>query len=203
MTTEEALFAANDLGYPVLMRPSYVLGGQNMIIAFTDADIKEYMQIILAQNIENPILIDKYLMGVEIEVDAICDGEDILIPGIMEHIERAGVHSGDSIAVYPAWNVSGELTQQIIDYTRKLALALGTKGLVNIQYVIHANKIYVIEVNPRSSRTIPYISKVTGVPMVDLAVRAMLGEKLSQMGYGSGLYQGTALCGGKSAGVLL
>ena len=160
-----------------------------MIIAFSDADIKEYMKIILSHNIENPVLIDKYLMGVEIEVDAICDGEDILIPGIMEHIERAGIHSGDSIAVYPAWNVSGVLTERLIDYTRKLALSLHTQGLVNIQYVIHENEIYVIEVNPRSSRTIPYISKVTGVPMVDLATRAMLGEKLRDMGYGTGLYR--------------
>ena len=187
-TLEEALQAANDLKYPVLMRPSYVLGGQNMIIAFSDEDIKEYMQIILSHDIENPILIDKYLMGVELEVDAICDGEDVLIPGIMEHIERAGVHSGDSIAVYPAWNINGRLTEQLIDYTKKLAVSLKTQGLVNIQYVIHEGKIYVIEVNPRSSRTIPYISKVTGVPMVDLATRAMLGEKLSDMGYGVGLY---------------
>ncbi len=189
MRTEDALKVANNLGYPVLMRPSYVLGGQNMIIAHSDEDIREYMQIILSHNIENPILIDKYLMGVEIEVDAICDGEDILIPGIMEHIERAGIHSGDSIAVYPAWNVSGELTQKLIEYTRNLAISLKTKGLVNIQYVIYENQIYVIEVNPRSSRTIPYISKVTGVPMVDLATRAMLGEKLKDMGYGTGLYK--------------
>ena len=189
MNTEEALAAANRLGYPVLMRPSYVLGGQNMIIAFSDADIKEYMKIILSHNIENPVLIDKYLMGVEIEVDAICDGEDILIPGIMEHIERAGIHSGDSIAVYPAWNVSGRLKEQLIDFTRQLALAMKTQGLVNIQYVIYHSKIYVIEVNPRASRTVPYISKVTGVPMVELATRAMLGERLSQMGYGTGLYK--------------
>ena len=189
MRTEDALKVANNLGYPVLMRPSYVLGGQNMIIAHSDEDIREYMQIILSHNIENPILIDKYLMGVEIEVDAICDGEEILIPGIMEHIERAGIHSGDSIAVYPAWNVSGELTQKLIEYTKNLAVSLKTKGLVNIQYVIYENQIYVIEVNPRSSRTIPYISKVTGVPMVDLATRAMLGEKLKDMGYGTGLYK--------------
>ncbi|MFV0400737.1 MAG: carbamoyl-phosphate synthase large subunit [Oscillospiraceae bacterium] len=188
MNEEEALAAANDLGYPVLMRPSYVLGGQNMIIAFADEDIKEYMKIILAGGIENPVLIDKYMMGTEVEVDAICDGEEILIPGIMEHIERAGVHSGDSIAVYPAWNVPGDLTQQLIEYTRKLALALDTRGLINIQYVIYHNRIYVIEVNPRASRTIPYISKVTGVPMVDLATRAMLGEKIADMGYGTGLY---------------
>ena len=189
MTTEEALDVASRVGYPVLLRPSYVLGGQNMIIAFNEDDVKEYMAIILAQNIENPILIDKYLQGTEIEVDAICDGEDILIPGIMEHIERAGVHSGDSIAVYPAWNLSDEMTQIIIESSRNLAIELQTKGLVNIQYLIYNDELYVIEVNPRSSRTIPYISKVTGVPMVDLATKAMLGEKLKDMGYGTGLYK--------------
>lgn len=189
MTTDEALDVASKVGYPVLLRPSYVLGGQNMIIAFNEADVKEYMAIILAQNIENPILIDKYLQGTEIEVDAICDGEDILIPGIMEHIERAGVHSGDSIAVYPAWNLSDEMTQIIIESSRNLAIELQTKGLVNIQYLIYNDELYVIEVNPRSSRTIPYISKVTGVPMVDLATKAMLGEKLKDMGYGTGLYK--------------
>ena len=186
---EGALKAANDLGYPVLMRPSYVLGGQNMIIAFSDEDIREYMRIILTHGIENPVLIDKYLMGIEIEVDAICDGKDILIPGIMEHIERAGIHSGDSIAVYPAFNLTGELTEKIISYTHRLALALDTKGLVNIQYVVHEGEVYVIEVNPRSSRTVPYISKVTGVPMVDLAVQAMLGKSISEMGFGTGLYR--------------
>lgn len=189
MSKVEALEAANKLEYPVLLRPSYVLGGQNMIIAFSDEDIHEYMDIILSHTIENPVLIDKYLTGIEVEVDAICDGEDILIPGIMEHIERAGIHSGDSIAVYPAWNLGGELTERVISYSRKLALALNTQGLINIQYVIHASEIFVIEVNPRSSRTIPYISKVTGVPMVDLATRAMLGEKLQDMGYGTGLYK--------------
>ena len=189
MTTEEALEVADTIGYPVLLRPSYVLGGQNMIIAFNEADVKEYMAIILAQNIENPILIDKYLQGTEIEVDAICDGEDILIPGIMEHVERAGVHSGDSIAVYPAWNISDEMTEIIVKSSRNLAIELRTKGLVNIQYLIYNDELYVIEVNPRSSRTIPYISKVTGVPMVDLATRAMLGEKLADMGYGTGLYR--------------
>ena len=188
-TEEEALHSANRLGYPVLMRPSYVLGGQNMIIAFSDADIREYMKIILAHEKDNAVLIDKYLMGIELEVDAICDGESVLIPGIMEHIERAGVHSGDSIAVYPSWNVSAKQTEQLIDYSTRLALSLRTKGLINIQYVIHHNKIYVIEVNPRSSRTVPYISKVTGVPMVDLATKIMLGEKLKDMGYGTGLYQ--------------
>ncbi|MBP3799056.1 MAG: carbamoyl-phosphate synthase large subunit [Ruminococcus sp.] len=188
MTCEEALEIANKVGYPVLMRPSYVLGGQNMIIAFNDADIKEYMAIILDQGIENPVLIDKYLMGIELEIDAICDGEDILIPGIMEHIERTGIHSGDSIAVYPAWNVSDRLIDKVVDCSKRLALSLKTKGLVNIQYLIYEDELYVIEVNPRSSRTIPYISKVTGVPMVDLATKAMLGEKLRDMGYGVGLH---------------
>lgn len=186
--TQGALDVAAQIGYPVLLRPSYVLGGQNMIIAFNDSDVKEYMQIILAQGIENPVLIDKYLMGLEIEVDGICDGEDVLIPGIMEHIERAGVHSGDSISVYPAYNLSDRMTGRIVDCTRRLALALNTRGLVNIQYVIYRDELYVIEVNPRSSRTVPYISKVTGVPMVALATRAMLGEKLADMGYGTGLY---------------
>ena len=189
MTANEALKAANDLGYPVLMRPSYVLGGQNMIIAFSDDDIREYMAIILSHEIENPVLIDKYIMGTEIEVDAICDGEDVLIPGIMEHVERAGIHSGDSIAVYPAWNLSDDVTQRVVECSEKLALALNTKGLVNIQYVVYKGEVYVIEVNPRSSRTIPYISKVTGVPMVDLATKAMVGEKLKDMGYGVGLYR--------------
>ena len=187
MTTDEALEAAHQVGYPVLMRPSYVLGGQNMIIAFNDQDIIEYMDIILATNIENPVLIDKYLMGTEIEVDAICDGKDILIPGIMEHIERAGIHSGDSIAVYPAWNLTDDMTEKVISHTRNLALSFNTIGLINIQYLIYDNELYVIEVNPRSSRTIPYISKVTGIPMVDLATRTMLGESLKDMGYGTGL----------------
>ncbi len=189
MTCEEALEVANKIGYPVLMRPSYVLGGQNMIIAFNDEDIIEYMGIILQQNITNPVLIDKYLMGTEIEVDAICDGEQILIPGIMEHIERAGIHSGDSIAVYPAFNIGDAMRDRIIECTKMLAVSLKTLGLVNIQYLVYEDELYVIEVNPRSSRTIPYISKVTGVPMVDLATRAMLGEKLSDMGYGTGIYK--------------
>ena len=189
MNEAEALEATKNLGYPVLLRPSYVLGGQNMIVAFNDDDVKEYMKIILAQGITNPVLIDQYMQGIELEVDGICDGEDVLIPGIMEHIERTGIHSGDSIAVYPSWNLNDVLREKIIKQSRELALALGTKGLVNIQYLIYNNDLYIIEVNPRSSRTVPYISKVTGVPMVDLAVRAMLGEKLKDMGYGTGLYR--------------
>ncbi len=189
MNTEEALKAAESLGYPVLMRPSYVLGGQNMIIAYDASDIVEYMKIILSHNIENPVLIDKYLMGKEIEVDAICDGENILIPGIMEHVERAGIHSGDSIAVYPAWSLDEKMTEYIVHCSKQLAVSLGTKGLVNIQYVVYQGKLYVIEVNPRASRTVPYMSKVTGIPMVSLAVRAMLGEKVTDMGYGTGLYR--------------
>ena len=187
-TEDEAIQAANHLGYPVLMRPSYVLGGQNMIIAYNDADIHEYMKIILSHKIENAILIDKYLMGTELEVDAICDGETVLIPGIMEHIERAGVHSGDSIAVYPAFMLTESQKDRLVDYSIRLALSMNTKGLINIQYVLHEDTIYIIEVNPRSSRTVPYISKVTGVPMVDLATRIMMGEKLADMGYETGLY---------------
>ncbi len=184
----KALEAAHRLGYPVLLRPSYVLGGQNMIIAHSDADINEYMDVILSHTDGQSILIDKYLMGTELEVDAICDGEDVLLPGIMEHIERAGIHSGDSIAVYPAWDLSPALTEGLVDHSTRLARALHTKGLINIQYVVYQDEIYVIEVNPRSSRTVPYLSKVTGVPMVDLAVRVMLGEKLKDMHYGTGLY---------------
>jgi len=187
-TTEEALKAANSLHYPVLLRPSYVLGGQNMIIAYSDAEVTEYMAIITSQGIENPVLIDKYLNGKEVEVDAICDGEDILIPGIMEHIERAGVHSGDSISVYPAQTLSKRIKNTIIDYTEKLAKALNVVGLINIQFVVYNDEVYVIEVNPRSSRTVPYISKVTGVPMVDIATRCMLGYKLKDLGYGTGLH---------------
>ena len=189
MTTEEALAAAADLGYPVLMRPSYVLGGQNMIIAHSDQDIEEYMAIISRGGLENPVLIDKYMMGKEVEVDAICDGVDYVIPGIMEHIERAGIHSGDSISVYPAMTLTKKIRETIIEYTKRLALELKVVGLVNIQYVVYNNEVYVIEVNPRSSRTVPYISKVTGVPMVDVATKIMLGESLKEQGYTSGLYK--------------
>lgn len=188
MTKAEAVVAAEKLGYPVLLRPSYVIGGQNMTIAFTQNDIERYMDVILAQKIENPVLCDKYLMGTELEVDAISDGVDVLIPGIMQHIERAGVHSGDSIAVYPPYNLSDAMLKKVVDISTKLALSLKTKGLINIQYLIYHNELYVIEVNPRASRTIPYISKVTGVPMVDLATRILVGQKLKKMGYGTGLY---------------
>ena len=191
-TEVEALEAAEKITYPVLMRPSYVLGGQNMIIARNSADVKEYMKIILRQGIENPVLIDKYMEGKELEVDCICDGEEVLIPGIMEHVERTGIHSGDSIAVYPG-QFTKEIEEKIIRQSTDLALALGTKGLVNIQYLIYDNgsgsDLYIIEANPRSSRTVPYLSKVSGVPMIDLATRAMLGEKVRDLGYGTGLYR--------------
>ncbi len=189
MTKQEALDAAAELGYPVLLRPSYVIGGQNMTIAYSDADVERYMNIILSGEIENPVLVDKYMMGTELEVDVISDGTDVLIPGIMEHVERAGVHSGDSIAVYPPYNLNDKMRKTIIECSEKLALSLGTKGLVNIQYLIYHNKLYVIEVNPRASRTIPYISKVTGVPMVDIAAKVMIGMPLKNLGYGTGLYK--------------
>ena len=184
---QDAVSVANELGYPVLVRPSYVIGGQNMTIAYNDFDVEEYMNIILAQHIDNPVLIDKYLMGTELEVDVISDGKDVLLPGIMQHVERAGIHSGDSIAVYPPYNINDVMREKIVDCSTRLALLLGTRGLVNIQYVIYENELYVIEVNPRASRTIPYISKVTGIPMVDIATRIMLGENLADMGYGTGL----------------
>ena len=189
LTLDEALNAAEELGYPVLLRPSYVIGGQNMCISRDRASTEKYMAGILAQGIENPVLVDKYMPGTELEVDVISDGEDVLIPGIMEHIERAGVHSGDSIAVYPPYNLSDKFLRRITDMSEKLALALGTKGLVNIQYLIWQDELYVIEVNPRASRTVPYISKVTNVPMVDLASCIMLGEKLADLGWGTGLYR--------------
>ena len=186
-TTEEALEAANELGYPVLVRPSYVLGGQGMQIAISDKDIVEFMEIINRQVQEHPILVDKYLMGKEIEVDAVCDGEDILIPGIMEHIERAGIHSGDSISVYPAQSISQKIVDMLEDYTIKLARALHVKGLINIQFIVYNDQVYVIEVNPRSSRTVPYISKVTGIPIVKLATQVIIGNTIKGLGYTPGL----------------
>ena len=188
MTKEEALAAAEKLEYPVLLRPSYVIGGQNMTIAFTQEDVCRYMDVILAQGIENPVLCDKYLMGTELEVDAISDGKDVLIPGIMQHIERTGIHSGDSIAIYPPYNLEDTMLERIIEVSTQLALELKTKGLINIQYLIYRGQLYVIEVNPRASRTVPYISKVTGVPMVELATKIIVGAKLKKLGYGTGLY---------------
>ncbi len=186
-TREEALEAANELGYPVLVRPSYVLGGQGMQIAISDKDIMEFMDVINRHVQEHPILVDKYLMGKEIEVDAVCDGEEIIIPGIMEHVERAGIHSGDSISVYPAQHISPKIKRVIEDYTKKLANSLHVVGLINIQFIVYNEEVYVIEVNPRSSRTVPYISKVTGIPIVDLASKVIIGEKLKDMGYEPGL----------------
>ena len=186
-TAEEAKKAANELGYPVLVRPSYVLGGQGMQIAINDEDVDEFIGIINRIAQEHPILVDKYLIGKEIEVDAVCDGEDILIPGIMEHIERAGIHSGDSISVYPAQSLDDHVKATIVDYTRKLAQSLHVIGLINIQFIVCGEDVYVIEVNPRSSRTVPYISKVTGIPIVPLATRVILGKKLKELGYPTGL----------------
>ena len=186
---DEALAAAHELGYPVLLRPSYVIGGQNMVIAHNDEDVRTYMEVILSGKIENPVLVDQYLMGKELEVDVISDGTDVLIPGVMQHIERTGVHSGDSIAVYPPFSIGDKMLKVIIDCSEKLALSLGTRGLINIQYLIYQGELYVIEVNPRASRTVPYISKVTGVPMVDLATRVMVGQTLKSLGYGTGLYK--------------
>ena len=186
-TADEAVEVANRLGYPVLVRPSYVLGGAGMRIAISDSDIREYIGIINRNVQEHPILVDKYLMGEELEVDAVCDGEDILIPGIMQHIERAGIHSGDSISVYPSQNILAELIERIEDYTRKLAKSLHVIGLVNIQFIIYENEVYVIEVNPRSSRTVPYISKVTGIPIVELACKVIMGDKIRDLGFEPGL----------------
>ena len=186
-TAEEAKKVANRLGYPVLVRPSYVLGGQGMQIAISDAEIEEFMAVINRYSQEHPILVDKYLQGKELEVDAVCDGTDILIPGIMEHIERTGVHSGDSISVYPAFTVSEKVKETIAEYSRRLAKELHVIGLINIQFIAVGDEVYVIEVNPRSSRTVPYISKVTGIPIVDLATEVILGKKIKDLGYGPGL----------------
>ena len=186
-TAEEAKEVANKLGYPVLVRPSYVLGGQGMQIATCDEEVKEFMEIINRIAQDHPILVDKYLQGTEVEVDAICDGEDILIPGVMEHIERAGVHSGDSISVYPAYTLSQDIIDTIEDYTKKLAMSLHVKGMINIQFIVCDGQVYVIEVNPRSSRTVPYISKVTGIPIVKLATKCIIGHKIKELGYTPGL----------------
>ncbi|MBQ2089726.1 MAG: carbamoyl-phosphate synthase large subunit, partial [Lachnospiraceae bacterium] len=186
-TAEEAKEVANRIGYPVLVRPSYVLGGQGMQIAFNDDEIEEFIDIINQIAQDHPILVDKYLQGKEIEVDAVCDGTDILIPGIMEHIERTGVHSGDSISVYPAHTIGDDIKAKIADYTARLAKALHVKGMINIQFIVMDGEVYVIEVNPRSSRTVPYISKVTGIPIVDLATKVIIGSTIRELGYEPGL----------------
>ena len=186
-TAEEAIEVANKLGYPVLVRPSYVLGGAGMEIALNDGDIKKFMKIINRQYQEHPILIDKYLSGKEVEVDAVCDGHGILIPGIMEHVERAGVHSGDSISVYPPQKIKQEIKDVIVDYTKRLAKALHVVGLINIQFIVYEDQVYVIEVNPRSSRTIPYISKVTDIPIVAIATKAIMGHTIEEQGYSYGI----------------
>lgn len=178
---------ANRLGYPVLVRPSYVLGGQGMQIAICDEEIEEFMAVINRYEQDHPILVDKYLQGKELEVDAVCDGTDVLIPGIMEHIERTGVHSGDSISVYPAPTVSEKVKETIAEYSRRLAKALHVIGLINIQFIAVGDEVYVIEVNPRSSRTVPYISKVTGIPIVNLATEVIIGKKIKELGYEPGL----------------
>ena len=188
-TVGEAKEVANRLGYPVLVRPSYVLGGQGMAIAYDDKEIEEYVNEINTIEQEHPILVDKYILGREVEVDAICDGQDILIPGIMEHLERAGVHSGDSISVYPTQNVTEIHEKKIIEYTEKIAKELNVIGILNIQFIISEGEVYIIEVNPRSSRTVPYISKVTNLPMIDIATNVILGKKLKDLGYGTGLYK--------------
>ncbi|MDW7672913.1 MAG: carbamoyl-phosphate synthase large subunit [Bacillota bacterium] len=186
-SVEGALKAGNDIGYPVLVRPSYVLGGRAMEIVYSDEELANYMAQAVKVSPQHPVLIDKYLTGMELEVDGICDGQEVLIPGIMEHVERAGVHSGDSMAIYPAPNVTNEIKEQVKAYTEKLAQGLGIKGIFNIQYVVHENQVYVIEVNPRSSRTVPYLSKVTGIPMIKVATRIILGESLASMGYKAGI----------------
>ncbi|HQD51240.1 MAG TPA: carbamoyl-phosphate synthase large subunit [Defluviitaleaceae bacterium] len=188
-TLEEGLEEAGKLGYPVLVRPSYVLGGQGMEITYSEEELKQYLGEAFERDSKNPVLIDRYLLGREIEVDAICDGKDILIPGIMEHLERAGIHSGDSITIYPSQNISKEIKEKILDYTKRISLALNVIGMVNIQFIEYENELYIIEVNPRSSRTVPYISKVTGVPVIDIATRVMLGESLKDIGYGTDLYK--------------
>ncbi|RKL63782.1 carbamoyl-phosphate synthase large subunit [Thermoanaerobacteraceae bacterium SP2] len=186
-STEEALQKAKDIGFPLLVRPSYVLGGRAMEIVYNMKELKTYMEEAVEASPEKPVLIDRYIGGTEVEVDAICDGREVLIPGIMEHIERAGIHSGDSIAVYPHQTLSGPAVEKIVDYTEKIALKLNVKGLINIQFVVQGDDVYIIEVNPRSSRTVPYLSKITGVPMVDVATKIALGRSLGELGYRGGL----------------
>ena len=202
-TAEEAADAAARLGYPVLVRPSYVLGGQGMRIAVSDADVRAFISDINTVRQEHPILVDKYIRGTELEVDAVCDGEDILIPGIMEHIERTGIHSGDSISVYPARSVSDRVRKTIVSYTEKLARALHVSGMINIQFIAAGDEVWIIEVNPRSSRTVPYISKVTGIPLIPLAVQVICGKKLKELGYRAGTAARPAAVRRQDAGFLL
>lgn len=192
-SVEEGVAAAGELGYPVLVRPSYVLGGQGMEITYEEEKLAHYLKEAFERDSENPVLIDEYLVGREIEVDAISDGEEILIPGIMEHLERAGVHSGDSTSIYPPVNISPKITDKILEYTRKIARELGIKGMINIQFIEYKDDLFIIEVNPRASRTVPYISKVSGLPIVDIATRLLMGEKLADMDYGTGIYKSSAM----------
>ena len=192
-SVEDGVAAASKLGYPVLVRPSYVLGGQGMEITYEEAKLRNYLEAAFERDSKNTVLIDKYLVGREIEVDAIADGDNILIPGIMEHLERAGVHSGDSTSIYPPVNISEKITDKILDYTRKIALELGIKGMINIQFIEYDDDLFIIEVNPRASRTVPYISKVSGLPIVDIATRLMMGEKLADMEYGTGIYKNSKM----------
>ena len=191
--TEDAIVIAERIKYPVLVRPSYVLGGRAMEIVWSTNDLKRYMKEAVKASPEHPVLIDRYLVGTECEVDAICDGDNVLLPGIMEHIERAGVHSGDSMAVYPPQNLSEEVIQKIVDYTKKLALGLNCKGMMNVQFIAQESEVYVIEVNPRASRTVPFLSKVTGIPMAQVATKCILGQKLTKLGYEDGLYKTSEL----------
>jgi carbamoyl-phosphate synthase large subunit len=197
-SVEEALVIASEIGFPVLVRPSYVLGGRAMEIVYNNDELLNYMATAVKITPEHPVLVDKYLFGKELEVDAISDGVDILIPGIMEHIERAGVHSGDSTAVYPPQSLSRRVKDQVVDYTTRLARALNVKGLINIQYVLHEDQIYVLEVNPRSSRTVPFLSKITGIPMVNLATRLIMGRTLKELGYRGGLHPESNFVGVKA-----
>ncbi|WP_286883926.1 ATP-grasp domain-containing protein, partial [Aneurinibacillus sp. UBA3580] len=187
-TVDAAVEAAASLGYPVLVRPSYVLGGRAMEIVYNEQELLTYMREAVKINPEHPVLVDTYLMGAEVEVDAISDGENVLIPGIMEHIERAGVHSGDSIAVYPAQTISAQLKEELIDMTTRIARGLNIKGLLNIQFVIHKSKAYVLEVNPRSSRTVPFLSKITNLPMANIATKVILGHTIPELGYTPGYH---------------
>ncbi|HAW45373.1 MAG TPA: carbamoyl-phosphate synthase large subunit, partial [Sutterella sp.] len=185
--TEGAVAAAHEVTYPCMVRPSYVLGGRAMEIVYNDDDLRHYMGSAVRASHEHPVLVDHYLQGTEVEVDAICDGESVLIPGIMEHVERAGVHSGDSIAVYPPRSLSENIIETIVDYTRRMAIALDVRGMINIQYIVRDEKLYVIEVNPRSSRTVPFLSKITAIPMVDVATRVIMGQSLAAQGFEDGL----------------